>query len=149
DDDDDDDDDDDNDSDNDGIPDDQDNDNSDGGTGGDSDGSFGGKNSRIDLNGSGSGYNYTGPWNKNGLSELATGDSTIKGDDTVKKLTISIVGGGQNAGQETLTASVAGRIASSYANGVLTLTGPATRQAFETVLRSVRYANPPATVIVE
>jgi hypothetical protein len=123
----------------DGIPDDQDNDSPSGGTGGDSDGSFGGVNARIDLNGSGAGYNFTTKWNVNGSTALASSDSTIKGNDMMQKLTISMVGG--TPGMGTITAAAAGGLKSTYANGVLTLEGPASRQAFETTLRSVQYTS--------
>lgn len=128
------------DSNNNGIPDDQDNGNTLGGSLGDNTDSFGNPASRIDLNGNGPGYNFTTKWISGAQNKLADSDSTIKGNDMVQKLVVSIDGGARDVG-ESMSATSAGGIVSTYTGGVLTLQGPATRQAFQTVLRSVQYTN--------
>lgn len=115
----------------------------------------------IDLNGpdnatdaSSLGVNFVRNWNKGGKTKLSDGDSFVDklNNTSIAKVTVEFyddpdpdVNTGQqdsNDGSvEKLTATNAGAVTATYANSVLTLTGPGSEAEFTSAIRTVAYTN--------
>ncbi|WP_052085000.1 Ig-like domain-containing protein, partial [Comamonas testosteroni] len=107
---------------------------------------------QVDLNGSNSGVDYSAGVSSGLSNGVAIADSLATlsqtdGDSRIWSMTLAL-SGVQNIGSESLTLSRSARLA-AHAAGItvtsdgqtLTLTGGATVEAFQTVLRAIMYVN--------
>ncbi len=103
----------------------------------------------IDLNGNQTGSGFTAAYTEQGTAVAIVGPSggnglTVTDADSTNMLsaTVQIVGP-LDVGGETLSATQSGGITVSYnpASGRLVLTGSATKAAYQSVLRTVKYAS--------